>query len=348
MGTEPDNPADQPADGSSSSAAVAVYTDGACSGNPGPGGWAWATTDGRQGSGGDEMTTNQRMELQAVLEALRAIDEPVVVHSDSTYVVNCFNDGWYQGWLARGWKTSGRKPVANRDLWEPLIELYLDRPDTIEFVWVKGHAGDEMNELVDALAVAESQALRDAASGSTAAEGTAAGSTAAEGTAAGSTAAEGTAGSEAGVGPAVPWPIDRAVAVTGNRDVEDDTLAALESAVDGLDPKRNILVSGLRRGPELVAAERAIRRSIPLGVVLPFADPAARWPGADRRRFDAAIGRAEWVVTLDGDRSKPGVAVEARDRWLQAAVIGYIVVDDEALGARLDAAGLSIIAVSPP
>ncbi len=102
-----------------------VYTDGACLGNPGPGGWAWAVPGGDWACGADPATTNQRMELRAVLEALRELDGPVEVVSDSTYVVNCFRDRWYDGWLRRGWRNSHRKPVANRDLWEPLIELYL-------------------------------------------------------------------------------------------------------------------------------------------------------------------------------------------------------------------------------
>lgn len=132
-----------------------VYTDGACSGNPGPGGWAWATRDGRRGSGGAAGTTNQRMEITAALEAIRVLeDSPLVVVSDSTYVVNCFRDRWWAGWLQRGWVNSARKPVANRDLWEPLIELVRSRGD-VTFRWVKGHSGDEMNDLVDALAVAE-------------------------------------------------------------------------------------------------------------------------------------------------------------------------------------------------
>ena len=133
--------------------ALWVWTDGACSGNPGPGGWAWATEDGRQDSGGSPLTTNQRMEIQAALEAVRALDGPLVVVSDSTYVVNCFRDRWYQGWLARGWLTSAKKPVANRDLWEPLVTTVRDRGD-VSFRWVKGHSGDPMNDLVDALAVA--------------------------------------------------------------------------------------------------------------------------------------------------------------------------------------------------
>jgi ribonuclease HI len=137
--------------------ALTVWTDGACSGNPGPGGWAWATEDGRQASGGAALTTNQRMEIQAVLEAVRALDGPLVVVSDSTYVVNCFRDGWWQGWLARGWMTSAKKPVANRDLWEPLVNAVRERGN-VSFRWVKGHSGDRMNDLVDQLAVLAGQA----------------------------------------------------------------------------------------------------------------------------------------------------------------------------------------------
>ncbi len=149
----PDMPA---ADG-----ALEVWTDGACSGNPGPGGWAWATQDGRQGSGGEPDTTNQRMEIRAALEAVRALDGPLVVVSDSTYVVNCFRDGWWKGWLARGWVTSARKPDDSRDLWEPLITLVNDRGN-VSFRWVKGHSGDAMNDLVDQLAVAASRAAASA------------------------------------------------------------------------------------------------------------------------------------------------------------------------------------------
>jgi ribonuclease HI len=140
-------------------AALSVWTDGACSGNPGPGGWAWATQDDRQDSGGSSRTTNQRMEIQAVLEAVRTLDGPLLVVSDSTYVVNCFRDKWWQGWLTRGWLTSAKKPVANRDLWEPLVTEVRSRED-IDFRWVKGHSGDPMNDLVDLLAVAAAQAQR--------------------------------------------------------------------------------------------------------------------------------------------------------------------------------------------
>jgi len=139
---------------------IVVYTDGACSGNPGPGGWGWAVAPGGQpsGSGGDPQTTNQRMEVYAVLDALRTLGRSgsgsprIEVVSDSTYVVNCFRDGWWRRWERNGWKNSKRQPVANDDLWKPLIEVV--RAGDVSFRWVKGHSGDPMNDLVDALAVA--------------------------------------------------------------------------------------------------------------------------------------------------------------------------------------------------
>ena len=135
---------------------VTVYTDGACRGNPGPGGWAWAVPDGPYASGSDPHTTNQRMEIMAALEALLALrpDAPgaIVVVSDSTYVVKCFTDEWWRGWLRRGWKNTANKPVANRDLWEPLLALALGDDANVSFRWVKGHSGDRWNDRVDELA----------------------------------------------------------------------------------------------------------------------------------------------------------------------------------------------------
>ena len=135
---------------------VVVYTDGACRGNPGPGGWAWAVPGGRYASGADPHTTNQRMEITAVLEALRVLtpERPrgIDVVSDSTYIVNCFRDRWWEGWQARGWLNSQRKPVANRDLWEPLLRLALAPVVPVSFRWVKGHSGDHWNDVVDELA----------------------------------------------------------------------------------------------------------------------------------------------------------------------------------------------------
>ena len=133
---------------------IEIYTDGACSGNPGPGGWAWAVAPGGEphGSGGERHSTNQRMEIMAVLEALRANPGALTIVSDSTYVVNCFRDGWWQKWLRNGWRNAKREPVANADLWQPLVELYQARRPS--FRWVKGHSGHPMNDLVDRLAVA--------------------------------------------------------------------------------------------------------------------------------------------------------------------------------------------------
>jgi ribonuclease HI len=137
---------------------VVVYTDGACSGNPGPGGWGWAVAPSGEpwGSGGELLTTNQRMELMAALEALRSLGVgseagAVTVVSDSTYVVNCFRDGWWKKWQRNGWKNSKKEPVANVDIWEPLVEIV--QSGDVTFQWVKGHSGDVMNDLVDRLAV---------------------------------------------------------------------------------------------------------------------------------------------------------------------------------------------------
>jgi ribonuclease HI len=136
------------------SAATTVYTDGACLGNPGPGGWAWAVPRGAFASGAEARSTNQRMEVRAVLEALEALEGPLEVVSDSTYVVNCFRQGWWQGWEARGWRNARGSPVANQDLWKPLLGLVHARgAQNVAFRWVKGHSADEMNSLVDELAV---------------------------------------------------------------------------------------------------------------------------------------------------------------------------------------------------
>ncbi len=140
---------------------IRVYTDGACRGNPGPGGWGWASGPDDYGSGADPHTTNQRMEVMAVIEALREHPSGAIeIVSDSTYVVKCFQDRWYVGWQRRNWKNTAGKPVANRDLWEALIPLVLESGRRVTFSWVKGHSGDPMNDFVDTLATvaADSQA----------------------------------------------------------------------------------------------------------------------------------------------------------------------------------------------
>jgi ribonuclease HI len=129
-----------------------VYTDGSCLGNPGRGGWAWAVDGGPSDSGGEAHTTNQRMEVTAVIRALQSLPGPLHVISDSTYVVNCFRQKWWVGWERRGWRNTQGKPVANQDLWKVLLELALDPGRAVSFEWVKGHSGDRMNDVVDLLA----------------------------------------------------------------------------------------------------------------------------------------------------------------------------------------------------
>jgi len=128
---------------------IDVYTDGASSPD-GAGGWAW--TDGKNHeSGHEEHTTNQRMEMMAVIKAIQAHDEPIQVHSDSAYVINCFKQRWYVKWERRGWLNSNAEPVKNKDLWDVLIPLVLSKKTT--FVKVKGHSGHRLNNLADKLAV---------------------------------------------------------------------------------------------------------------------------------------------------------------------------------------------------
>ena len=140
--------------------AVTIYTDGACSGNPGPGGWCAILRYGeieKQLSGGEAKTTNNRMELTAVIEALRALKTPcrVELYSDSKYVIDALEKGWARGWKARGWVKSDKKPALNPDLWESLLSL-CDMHD-VQCHWVKGHAENEYNNRCDELAVAESR-----------------------------------------------------------------------------------------------------------------------------------------------------------------------------------------------
>ena len=129
-----------------------IFTDGACSGNPGPGGWGvLIIEDGaeRELFGGDRETTNNRMEMQAVIEALKATAGPVVLYTDSQYVKNGICD-WINGWKRNGWKTAAKKPVKNKDLWVEIDRLADGR--SIDWRWVKGHAGHDGNERADELA----------------------------------------------------------------------------------------------------------------------------------------------------------------------------------------------------
>ena len=134
---------------------ITIYTDGACSGNPGPGGWgAVLIFQGNQKeiSGGAKDTTNNIMEMTAVIEALKLLKEPCIVnlHSDSAYVVNAFNEHWIEGWLAKCWVNSKKEPVKNKELWLELIEL--TNKHKVKFIKVKGHSTNELNNRCDYLA----------------------------------------------------------------------------------------------------------------------------------------------------------------------------------------------------
>lgn len=312
--------------------ATVVYTDGACRGNPGPGGWAWAVPGGAWESGYDPATTNQRMEIMAAHRALLALDGPVHVVSDSTYVVNCFRDEWWKGWIARGWKNSKKEPVANRDLWEPFVELVRERDVT--FAWVKGHSGDPMNDVVDRLAVAAARSERGAAGSSPPTE--------AELGPADAPARRTRATSD----PAAPprdsrVPEGRPWAVVGLRVEGLDTtprgellrrqLAAVLGAQATLSPDL-VVLTGLRPGAEELGALAALDAGVPYAVVLPYPDPVAGWPEEQRAGFDRAVAAAAQVVTLE--RTRPTdlagrrSAMQRRDGWLRSVSDGAIVVTD--------------------
>jgi ribonuclease HI len=290
-----------------------VYTDGACKGNPGRGGWAWAVPNGPYETGAEANTTNQRMEIQAVLEAVTSLDGPLVVMSDSTYVVNCFRDRWWEGWLARDWKNSARKPVANRDLWEPLVDAYRADPRRLQFRWVKGHSSDPMNEIVDRLAV-------EAAARQVGRKGRA---------------------TPGGFGPTdsanMPRPDGRVLAghlvvVTGlkppdlggydNNPLAErllDRLTEILVAKKELQPDLTVL-SGLGLGAEQLGAEAALEAGVPYIAVLAFPGIDEMWPAASRDRFAKLLAGATSTLTLQQNkprsRQAAGGALARRDAWL--------------------------------
>jgi ribonuclease HI len=305
-----------------------AYTDGACRRNPGPGGWAYAVEGGAWAAGHDPDTTNQRMEIRAVLEATRAIDGPLVVVSDSTYVVNCWKDRWWAGWLRRGWKNSQKQPVANQDLWEPLVEVFRDRAD-FAMEWVKGHAGDPMNDLVDRLAVAASYG-RDG-SGTGTPPDDALGPPDRPGPRSTAPSAGGDRRIPSG------WP----VAVVGLRSERlAESAAGRRAAAQLVEVLRAqsqlhpdlVVVSGLRPGAEEIGAAAAIEAGVPLAVVLPYPEPDAGWPERERAAFASMCDRAREVVTLERRRPTDVAgrrdAMSRRDGWLRRSMAGAIVISD--------------------
>jgi ribonuclease HI/uncharacterized phage-like protein YoqJ len=310
-----------------------VYTDGACSGNPGPGGWAWAVApSGPFESGAEAKSTNQRMELKAVLEALTKLDGPLEVRSDSTYVVNCFRDRWWEGWLARGWVNKQKKPVANRDLWEPLISEYRRRAGEISFTWVKGHSDDPLNDVVDRLAV-EAALTQQGRSGDVL------------------PGAEDLGPADLPSGRDARLPGGRLVAAFGHRPPElggygenpvaavvRDRLAEILAAKKELYPDLRLL-TGLLLGAEQLAAEAARKAGVPYVAVQPYPAPESQWPESSRDRYADLIRHADAAVLLErtvpDSKQKFGAALARRDGWLAKHADEAIVVwdgNDPALG----------------
>ena len=305
---------------------VSVYTDGACLGNPGPGGWAWAVEGGRYASGAEDPSTNQRMEIAAALEAVRALDGELMVVSDSTYVVNCFRDRWWEGWLARGWLNKARKPVANRDLWEPLIELVRARGD-VAFRWVKGHSGDPMNDLVDRLAV-EAAGTQRGRSGEGWPE------------ALGPPDAPG----RVAAGTRDDVPAGHLVAIAGHRPPElggydpnpvaeriRTKLVEVLAATAEIQPDLMVL-TGLGLGAEQLGAEAAASAGVPYVAVLAFPGQDSLWPEAGRRHFGKLLAGADRQVlvqaTAPTTKAQAGAALARRDAWLARHADEAVVVWD--------------------
>jgi ribonuclease HI len=320
-----------------------IYTDGACSGNPGPGGWAWASSSDHQDSGGEADTTNNRMELTAVLRAIEANPGPLTVVMDSTYVKNGL-ESWSKGWVRNGWRTKSGDPVKNRDLWQELLATVDARPaGEVDFEWVKGHSGDAMNDLVDQLAVLQRDAHRPG--GGSAAPG-GSGSGAGAGRAAGRLADLDPAEQRAERRRRDPRiPSGHLLLVMGHtpdrlggwdpNPVADKVRADLALIIDGLARVRSDLVvlTGVRPGAELLAAEAAARVEVPYVAVVGF-------PGIDRHllapvrdRGRAALEQAAQVVRLE--RKEPAdtdafrKAMVRRDAWMVAAADEAVLVWDE-------------------
>jgi uncharacterized phage-like protein YoqJ len=260
------------------------------------------------------------MEILAALEAAKAIDGPVEVVSDSTYVVHCFRDRWWETWLRKGWVNSQRRPVANRELWEPLVDLYRADPTRIRFRWVKGHSGDPMNDLVDRLAVAAARAQEgQAGEGAPAELGP-------------PDTLEGAAppGHRLVVGGHRP----PALGGYGANPVADrvrgqlvEILAAKRSMHDDL-----VVLTGLGLGAEQLGAEAAVEAGAPFVAVLPYPDQESVWPAESRDRYANLLGQAAGEIVLQAHtpetKQKAGAALARRDAWLARHAAEAVVVWD--------------------
>lgn len=291
---------------------------------------------GRWESGFDPTTTNQRMEIVAAFCAVQSLEGTVHIVSDSTYVVNCFRDEWWRGWIARGWKNSKKEPVANRDLWEPFVELVQQRDVT--FSWVKGHSGDPMNDLVDQLAVAASQRGGGACGDvpPTVDELTRSGARSVDaGPSGGSDDSGGAQRRDARLPAGTPWAVvglrSEELAGSAQGELLRRQLAAILGAHATMHPDL-VVLTGLRPGAESIAALAAGDAGVAYAAILPYPDPVAGWSAQQRGSFDAAVAGAAQVVTLE--RSRPGdlagrrAAMQRRDGWLRSVSSGAVVVTD--------------------
>jgi ribonuclease HI len=310
-----------------------AYTDGACVGNPGPGGWAWAIPGGRWAFGAENPSTNQRMEIAAALEAVRAIEGPLEIVSDSTYVVNCFRDRWWEGWIARGWLNKAKKPVANRDLWEPLI-TEVRRRGNVVFKWVKGHSDDPMNDLVDRLAV-EAASTQEGRSGDT-------------------PPTDLGPPDRPGAPPDPLVPAGHKLVVVGHRPPELGGYQA-NPVADGVRSKLAeiirakrelhddlVVLTGLGLGAEQLGAVAAVEAGVPFYAVLPYPEPESVWPAAAQASFRKLLDAAEGTILLQGrkptSRVQAGAALSRRDAWLARNVDEVVAVwngDEPALGKQV-------------
>ena len=280
--------------------------------------------DGPFASGAEPATTNQRMELSAALDAVRSLEDPLEVISDSTYVVNCFRDRWWEGWIKRGWVNSAKKPVANRDLWEPLIDEVRKRD--IVFRWVKGHSGDRWNDYADRLAV-EAGETQEGRRGTETPDTVGAADTAGQ--------------------PRVrpeDGPSGHLLVVTGHRPTdlggyEDNEIArsVRDHLIDILMAKRRMhpdikVLTGLGLGAETLAAEAARDADVPFVAVLAFPRLDERWPEPSRQRYRQLLDAADESITLQNRQpastAEASAAFKRRDSWLARHTHEAVVVWD--------------------
>ena len=319
--------------------ALRVYTDGACSGNPGPGGWAWASSVQHQASGGARETTNNRMELVAVLRAMEDNSGPLTVVMDSTYVKSGL-ESWSKGWVRNGWKTKAGDEVKNRDLWEELIALRDARPPgELTFEWVKGHSGDVMNDLVDGLAVVQRDLHRGVRSETVSANQPARSG----GTKLADLPVAEQRSERRRRDPRIPpghlllvlgltpdalggWDANPMADRVRNQLVEHfGTIARLHPDL--------VVLTGVRPGAELLAAEAAIRADVPYAAVVGFPGIERNLSSESQARFRDLVDRAAFPVrfekTTPADNDGFRRAMARRDAWLVHAADEAVLVWDE-------------------